>query len=296
VLKIEVLGADPAHAISGNYLVEPDGKVDLGPFYAKVSVSNLSLEEAEASIGDFLKKKGFSQLSVSVSLAGWVTKWLDDSGMKAPFHLRPLQLLKIRVAGADAAHPLWGDYVIEPGGKINLGPAYRRIAVGGLTLEEAQQAIEKHLRALGFQAPTASVTLAGWESDWQDLTKQGAKRSGELPPKSGGRPDSLSYGNKTFAEWRATLMSDLKPEVRIEAIKALSAFAPNGYGKDAAQAPEPVRYGARDRPVAPTDRGAQQTKHPDLGPGSAPGHPRGLSDGQVLSCQMQALDPRASPG
>src|SRR5207244_8064732 len=42
--------------------------------------------------------------------------------------------------------------------------------------------------------------------------------------------------NTTCAEWRAVLMSDLKPEVRIEAIKALSAFAPNGYGKDAAQA------------------------------------------------------------
>jgi beta-lactamase regulating signal transducer with metallopeptidase domain/HEAT repeat protein/protein involved in polysaccharide export with SLBB domain len=235
VVKIEVLGADPAHAIGGNFLVEPDGKVDLGPFYDKVSVSNLTLEEAEAAIGNLLKKRGFSQVSVSVSLAGWVTKWLDDTGMRAPFHLRPLQLLMIRVAGADAAHPLRGEYVIEPGGKINLGPAYRRVALGGLTLEEAQLAIEKHLNALGFQAPKVSVTLAGWESDWHDLMKQGARRSGELPPKSGGRPDSLSYGNKTFAEWRDVLMSDLKPEVRIDAIKALTAFAAKGYGREAAE-------------------------------------------------------------
>lgn len=47
---------------------------------------------------------------------------------------------------------------------------------------------------------------------------------------------SLTYGGKSFAVWREVLASDLKPEVRIEAIKALSAFGTNGYGAEAASA------------------------------------------------------------
>jgi len=59
---------------------------------------------------------------------------------------------------------------------------------------------------------------------------------GAAAPLAKEKKESLTYGGKSFAEWRAVLTSDLKPEVRTEAIKALSAFGTNGYGKEAAEA------------------------------------------------------------
>jgi RNA polymerase sigma factor (sigma-70 family) len=48
--------------------------------------------------------------------------------------------------------------------------------------------------------------------------------------------EALRYGGKTFAAWREVLRTDLKPEVRIEAIKALAAFGSNGYAEEATAA------------------------------------------------------------
>lgn len=45
--------------------------------------------------------------------------------------------------------------------------------------------------------------------------------------------ESLRYGGKTFEDWHQTLLIDLKPEVRAEAIKAISAFGANGYAHEA---------------------------------------------------------------
>jgi RNA polymerase sigma factor (sigma-70 family) len=45
--------------------------------------------------------------------------------------------------------------------------------------------------------------------------------------------EMLRYGGKSFDDWRTVLMTDLKPETRAEAIKAMSAFGANGYGREA---------------------------------------------------------------
>jgi HEAT repeat protein len=47
------------------------------------------------------------------------------------------------------------------------------------------------------------------------------------------KKEHLRYGGKSFDEWRTVLLTDLKPEVRVEAINALSAFGPNGYANEA---------------------------------------------------------------
>ncbi len=65
-------------------------------------------------------------------------------------------------------------------------------------------------------------------------------------PKGGDRPENpkpsavkrerLTYGGKTFDQWRDVLQTELKPELRIEAINALEAFGQHGYGPEAAMA------------------------------------------------------------
>ncbi|HEV3300664.1 MAG TPA: sister chromatid cohesion protein PDS5 [Planctomycetaceae bacterium] len=48
--------------------------------------------------------------------------------------------------------------------------------------------------------------------------------------------ESLRFDGKTFDEWRERMMTELKPELRAEAITALGRFGPYGYGPEAATA------------------------------------------------------------
>ena len=73
-----------------------------------------------------------------------------------------------------------------------------------------------------------------------------AREQGSSPKETGeaGKPaetprppkEALRYGGKDFDEWRSVLRTDLKPETRIEAIRALCAFGANGYGREATEA------------------------------------------------------------
>ena len=54
--------------------------------------------------------------------------------------------------------PIRGLYLVEPGGMLNLGPAYGKVKVGGLSLEEATEAVTKHLRRM-LKDPQVSLTL-----------------------------------------------------------------------------------------------------------------------------------------
>lgn len=65
---------------------------------------------------------------------------------RAPYALRTLDVLRIRVERALPDAPIDGLYVVELGGAINLGPPYGPIRVDGMTVEQAQQAITEHLR------------------------------------------------------------------------------------------------------------------------------------------------------
>jgi polysaccharide export outer membrane protein len=78
---------------------------------------------------------------------------------KPPHKIEPFDGLLVRVLGALPDHPISDAFAVDPDGKIDLGPAYGRVKVGGLTVEEAQQAIEQHLKQV-LQDPRASVSLA----------------------------------------------------------------------------------------------------------------------------------------
>jgi hypothetical protein len=96
-------------------------------------------------------------------------------------------------------------------------PAYQALALGLLVL------------GLAF--------LAGSVGGFAREKTEGAAE----PPKSepaalGVEREALSYGGKNFYQWRTQLQTELKPELRIEGVKALTAFGVNGYGKEAALA------------------------------------------------------------
>jgi RNA polymerase sigma factor (sigma-70 family) len=58
----------------------------------------------------------------------------------------------------------------------------------------------------------------------------------EKPAEDAVQKERLRYGGKDFNEWKDILFTDLKPEVRIEALTAVAAFGANGYGAEATEA------------------------------------------------------------
>ncbi len=78
---------------------------------------------------------------------------------RAPYLLRTLDSLSIQVRGTLPDSPIDGIYAIEPGGLVNLGLPYGAVRAAGLTAEQAQEAIFKHLER-HLSRPVVSVTLS----------------------------------------------------------------------------------------------------------------------------------------
>jgi polysaccharide export outer membrane protein len=78
---------------------------------------------------------------------------------KPPYHIEPLDALFIRVPEALTAEPIQGIYVVEPEGTVALGASYGKVAVVGLTMDQAKAAIENHLRKL-LKSPETFVAIA----------------------------------------------------------------------------------------------------------------------------------------
>ena len=75
-----------------------------------------------------------------------------------PYHLRTLDVLGIEVGGTLPDAPISGAYPVEPGGLVKLGIQYGSVKVAGMTVEEAKDAIEEHLRNY-LKEPHVWVTL-----------------------------------------------------------------------------------------------------------------------------------------
>jgi hypothetical protein len=63
----------------------------------------------------------------------------------------------IRVDGTLPDRPIDGVFVVEPAGKVQLGPLYGRVNVGGMTVENAEKAVRDHLEAV-LKTPLVALT------------------------------------------------------------------------------------------------------------------------------------------
>jgi len=78
---------------------------------------------------------------------------------KPPFRIQSFDTLQVIVEGTLLEQPISGLYVVEPGGMLDLGPSYGKVMVGGQSLEEAQDAVFRHLKRI-LRDPQVSLTLA----------------------------------------------------------------------------------------------------------------------------------------
>jgi polysaccharide export outer membrane protein len=77
---------------------------------------------------------------------------------KDPFRIEPLDILYIDVEGTFTEAPIEGPYPVEPGGAVDLGSMYGKVNVANLSLEEAADAVTRHLERV-LRSPQVSVTL-----------------------------------------------------------------------------------------------------------------------------------------
>ncbi|MFV1981186.1 MAG: polysaccharide biosynthesis/export family protein, partial [Rhodothermia bacterium] len=78
---------------------------------------------------------------------------------KPPHFIEPLDTLAIRVENTLLVAPIMAAFPVDPDGRVDLGPAYGKVAVKGMTVDEAKTAILSFLKQT-LKNPVVSVTLA----------------------------------------------------------------------------------------------------------------------------------------
>jgi polysaccharide export outer membrane protein len=142
ILLIRVLGNLPDQPIDGEYNVETDGTVNLGPSYGRIKIVGLTIEEAEDKIRNDLSRI-LTDAEVSVSL-------LASAG----------------------AQQVTGQHIVAMDGRVNLG-TYGSVFVAGMTIDQAREAIETQL-ALELEDPEVFVDVLAYNSKVYYIITQGA--------------------------------------------------------------------------------------------------------------------------
>ena len=136
---------------------------------------------------------------------------------KPPQKIEPLDILTIIVVGTLGDQPISGPFAVEADGTVSLGYSYGSLKVGGLSLNQAREAISEQLK-LQLNLPEVYVTLA------ESAGKQ--QINGEHLIGPDGRVNLGTYGNvrvagMTLAQARAAIEKHLEafleePEVSVD--------------------------------------------------------------------------------
>ena len=125
-----------------------------------------------------------------------------------PYRIDIYDVLQIRAINTLLDQPIDGFFLVEGEGIVTLGPAYGRVHVAGMTVEEAAAAINARLRQI-LAKPEVSVQLA--------RTAGTAPVSGEYMVGPDGTINLRQYGTLHVAGKTIT-------QIRIELNKLLSQF------------------------------------------------------------------------
>ncbi len=76
-----------------------------------------------------------------------------------PYRIETYDVLAIQVLGTLLDQPIENYYLVDGDGTVDLGPAYGRVRIAGMSIEEARQTITRHLEAV-LRQPEVSLQLA----------------------------------------------------------------------------------------------------------------------------------------
>lgn len=140
-LLIRVTNTYVDQPIADAFAVDPEGKVDLGPSYGRVTVIGLTPDEAQDEIRQHLSQV-LENPEVSVSLAF-----------------------------SAGAQQIVGEHLVGPDGQVNLG-TYGSVYVAGLTIDEAREEIEHRLSEFLWD-PEVVVDIFAYNSQVYYIITQG---------------------------------------------------------------------------------------------------------------------------
>lgn len=132
-LSVSVLNIQPNEPISGLFIIDPEGMLNLGPQYKSIRVVGMKQDEIQKAIELSLMEYGFKKPQVSVSVA----------------QIRGVQQIA-------------GEHLVRADGTVYLG-TYGSVRVTGLTLTEARIKIEQQLAAT-IQDPKITLDVLAYNS------------------------------------------------------------------------------------------------------------------------------------
>jgi polysaccharide export outer membrane protein len=146
-LPIDPMG-DPVQndfkTINGQYRVQTDGTVDLGPEYGSVKVEGITLKEAKEAVYKHLR---------------------DDAGLADP-------KVAVSLPNVNGKQLISASHLIRPDGTIQLG-VYGNVYVNGMTLDEVKGAVEEHLEQY-MHHPEVVVDVEAYNSKVIYIINDGA--------------------------------------------------------------------------------------------------------------------------
>ncbi|MEX2317466.1 MAG: polysaccharide biosynthesis/export family protein, partial [Pirellulales bacterium] len=148
----------PEYHLSGQYLVQPNGTIQLMTASGEVPFDmNLSPIKAAGLTPDELQREIYARLA-------------EPTGA---FKLDLKPNAYISIARTAAQQLITGEHLVAPDGYVNLG-MYGRVSIVGLTIDEATRAIEAHLAQFDFEDPQVAIDILGFNSKVFYVVTQGA--------------------------------------------------------------------------------------------------------------------------
>lgn len=128
--------------LDGEFLVQPDGMVHLGPVYGNVTVEGATIDQARQEIVRHLQ-----------------TYLRDDEGNPAGLRDPRVTVSLPELSGKQI---ITGEHLVRPDGAVSLG-VYGSIHVTGMTLDEVKLVVERHLSQF-IHRPEVSVDVLAYNS------------------------------------------------------------------------------------------------------------------------------------
>ncbi len=128
--------------IDGDYKIQPDGTVNLGPIYGKAPVAGMTLEKAKEALTTHLQ--GYTK---------------DAKGNPVGIIDPKVSITMEDIAGKQL---IAGEHLVRPDGTLSLG-IYGQVYVAGMTLECVKKVVEEHLSNF-IQQPEVNVDVLAYNS------------------------------------------------------------------------------------------------------------------------------------
>jgi polysaccharide export outer membrane protein len=145
---------------------------------------------------------------------------------KEPFRIETNDYLFINAIGTLPEQPINAAYLVTPGGTVDLGASYGRVKVDNLTLDEANVAVEKHLKRI-LRDPQVSVTLAQYGAQSQIIGERVVGQDGRITMGSYG---SVYVSGMTVNEATEAIVQQLGKKIQDPVISvSVAAYNSKSY-------------------------------------------------------------------